>query len=434
MYSILLICCMALMALLFRTHCVRAGNIHINPVCGFLVGLTFYVLLPSSVVAYASEDIAEMTAYGYYFTATNATGVMAFTLVLLVAFWVGTHIPHRVSPTRPRPVPTNGAPRRVVGINTSTLLLFGSFALLLVLAWSIRDSLFTGYQESTLENDAIGSAKGTISSLYSMMYVSTCAIVLLQRGAVPRALARAMIVVFVVASVILLSLGARLYVAMALLSLLALRSSLQGGIPVMRLLPYLLGGAAAFGTVGVLRSGSLSDLSSVVLNITLEPLLTSISLYTLVTDNPMILIGKVYMFAGDFQAILPSFLFPGKAGLFERLNDYGFVFEAPLGGFHLYFSSLINFGVLGTVVLAVFGGHALARLSRDPQSLRRSQNLTAIVLTGALVFTVFRDPFFISLVKNVLVMAILVPKVITGMTLYGTATARRLPRPAEGAP
>ena len=80
---------------------------------------------------------------------------------------------------------------------------------------------------------------------------------------------------------LLLSLGARLYVAMALLSLLALHSSRNDGISAMRLFVYLLMGVVAFGAIGVLRQTSLDGLASVGLNIALEPLLTSISLFTL---------------------------------------------------------------------------------------------------------------------------------------------------------
>ena len=424
MYSTLLLFCLVLMASLFKDRCLRRGKVHINPIFGLLVGTSYYVLLPCSVIAYFGEGLGEITVYDSYLSLANASSVMAFTVALLAAVWLGT----RLAAPKTGGRKGSGSLRRRsnpgIAADVGPYLMLGSFVLLLALAYSIRDSLFMGYDESVLENDAVWSARGAMSSFYSLIYVSICAILLRSRGTPPARLRRAMLFVFLAASIILLSLGARLYVAMALVSLLALLSLLRDGIPATRLLLYLLGGGVVFGAVGVLRSGSLTGLASVGLNIALEPLLTSISLFTLITDNPLILFGKPYMFPAEFQAVLPSFLFPGKAGLFQRLHEYGYVFESPVGGYHLYFSALINFGIVGSVFLAVPCGLALGRLSGGQRTMRMSTAVTSVVLTGALTFTIFRDPFFISVVKNVFVMAILVPKVITSFTAFGSKKAR----------
>lgn len=430
MYSILLLCCLALMWLLFKEHCLRSGRIHINPVFGLLAGMCFYVLLPCTVIVYSGEALASVTVYENYMTSSNATYVMAFALVLLAALRVGMSLaaPKRRKPAgRMQTRPAGGYVElgRSNGGNTAGWMMFGSYALLLLLAFQIRDFLFGGYDEAALASDAVWSARGAMSSSYSLIYLSICAIVLRHRGSPPARMRNAMVLIFLSASVILLSLGARLYVAMALLSLLATHSLLRDGMPAMRLGLYLLGGAISFGSIGVLRSASLTDLAGVVLNIALEPLLTSISLFTLLSDNPLILIGKPYMFLADFKAILPSFLFPGKADLFDRLNDYGYAFEAPVGGYHFFFSSLINFGVFGSLVLAVPCGYALGRLSGQRPFGCRSTALTSIFMTGALAFTIFRDPFFISVVKNLFVMAWLVPKLLDPITLHGRGLARR---------
>ena len=424
MYSALLLSCLVLMTALFKERCLRSGKVHINPIFGLLVGISFYVLLPCSVIAYFSNSLANITVYEDYLTLRNATNVMAFTFVLLIALWVGTRIakPKASHPKRFRGL--HAVPHQIVGSNAAAYLMFGSYALFLALAFSIRGFLFSGYDLSALQDDSVWSARGAMSSCYSLIYVSICATVLRSRSRLPTAMIWTMTLIFLSASVTLLSIGARLYVAMALLSMLALHSLLRGGIPATRLLFYLLAAVGAFGSIGVLRSASLTGLGSVLLNVALEPLLTSISLFTLLTDNSTILIGKFYLFPADFQAIIPSFLFPAKAALFDRLNDYGYVFEAPVGGYHLYFSALINFGLLGSVLLAVPCGYALARLSPNTRSLKRSTALTSIFLTGALAFTLFRDPFFISVVKNVFVMAILVPILITSITLYGRNKVR----------
>ena len=60
--------------------------------------------------------------------------------------------------------------------------MFGSYVLLLLLAFEIRDFLFIGYDESALGSEAVWSARGAMSSFYSLIYLSICAIVLCHRG------------------------------------------------------------------------------------------------------------------------------------------------------------------------------------------------------------------------------------------------------------
>ncbi|HEY5579875.1 MAG TPA: O-antigen polymerase [Rhodoferax sp.] len=416
------------MVKIFKECCIRSGRVHVNPIFGLLLGISFYVLLPCSVIAYFGETLADLIVYTDELTLSNAIIVMAFTLALLIAFRLGirwkkyfnsnSNSNSRVENREKTQLNLNG------NIVMPTVVLFGSFVLFSVLTFSIRAFLFTGYDESTLGSDSMWSARGTMSSFYSLIAVSISAIILRKNGKLSFFMASSVALIFLFSSVILLSFGARLYVAMALLSFLALYSLLNNGLSATRLLTCLLSAMAVFGSIGVLRSGSLNGIVSVVLNIALEPILTSISLFTLISNNPMILIGKFYLFPADFQAILPSFLFPAKSELFSRLADYGFVFEAPVGGFHLYFSALINFGFLGSIILAVPCGYILGRLSNRRLMVKASTALSSIFLTGALTFTIFRDPFFISIVKNVVIMSIFMPKLLTSFTLYGKRKKR----------
>lgn len=407
LYTLLLALNLAMMAGLFRTWCLRGGRVHINPVFGLLVGLSFYVLLPCTVTAFYGEELGSLTAFDHYFHLHNATVVMLFTTFLLGAVALGAAMARPRRRTTPRSA-TAVQPLPPPRIPVATWLMFGAYAGLVLLAFSIRSFLFMGYDESVLESDAVWAARGAMSSFYSLIYISACSIVIERGGSLSRPMRLGTALVFISSSVLLLSIGARLYVAMALISLLALYSRQSGGIPAARLLLVLLGGATAFGALGVLRSGSLTDLTMVAITVAIEPIMTSISLFTVLTDNPTIWLGKLHLFPGDFQAILPSFLFPEKAGLFERIGDYGYAYDAPIGGFHLYFSALINFGIIGSIALAIPCGYAIARLSRSAR-LARSAALTSIFLTGALTFTIFRDPFFISIVKNVFVMCVVVP-------------------------
>lgn len=428
LFSITLLACVITMAQLFRRSCLHAGRVHINPIFGLLLGVLFYVLVPTAVIYYFSDLIDQWTVYGQDLSQGNAVLVLLFTLALLFALNLGASAWHASRPKQTQQL-LHGGPtalqRRWTGGTTwpASLAMALSMLLFLVLAFSVRGSLFAGYDPDVLGNDSVWAARGAMSSAYSIFYVALCIYILKRRQRMKRAAQLLLALSFSFSSVILLSMGARLYVAMALISLLALKSAISDGIAVRKLAVFLLAGALLMGSVGVLRSGTLEGAESVLRNVTLEPLLTSISLYTLLANNPPIWIGKVHMFLADFQAVLPSVLFPNKAGLFDRLESYSYLFEAPVGGYHLYFSGLINFGYIGFWFVAVWAGYVLTNVSRRPISnpIHISTLTTGIYLSGALAFTVFRDPFFIAIAKNVLIMAILLPIVLTGFS----ARARR---------
>ena len=420
LYALVTVACLACMVHLFRRCCLNDGRVHINPVFGLLVGLSFYVLLPCTVVYYFSDVIDALTAYGRELNPSNARLLMVFTLGLLLALNLGVWLFQssrigRLQAKRDWPSVTLHR-RWTSGASwPATLAMCSSLLLFTALAISVRSSLFSGYEADVLADDSVWAARGAMSSSYSIFYVSMCAFILRRRHQLKRRESLLLAVAFAGCSVILLSMGARLYVAMALVSLLALKSVLSNGLPTRQLSTFLIGGAVMMGAVGVLRSGSLESIGSVFQNVMLEPLLTSISVFTLLTDNAPIWLGKPFMLLADFQAVMPSILFPGKSGLFQRLEEYGYAFEAPVGGYHVYFSGLINFGLAGMLLLAPFAGYFLARISRRPLAARISTStlLCAIYLSGAMAFTVFRDPFFISIAKNVLIMAVVLPLLLT---------------------
>jgi len=425
MFTALLCCTLALIALLARSFCTGHGRIYINPMFGFLSGLIYYVVLPSCVIAYFSEEMSTFVLYSHELSLANATFVMGFTLASLATFAVGAYLIRMLTGPAPEQAVYRPAEAFRSDVELAALVLTAATVLFFLLSFSIRQFLFMGYDSSALENETVWALRGAMSSFYSLIYVCIVAIVLFTQPRLRSWRALLLFISFAGSTTVLLSLGARLYVAAAFLCFLALYSVLKNGIPAFRLAIFIIGTAALFGSVGVLRSSSSAGLASVLLNIMLEPLLTSISLFTLVNNNATIWVGQAHLFLLDFQALMPSFLFPEKAGLFTRLEtDYGYTFEAPVGGFHLLFSALINFGVLGTVALAIPFGAFIANLSGMPTRFNRLSALMSIALTGVLVFTFFRDPFFISVVKNLVGMSILLPIFLSRLRFWNDSVPR----------
>jgi oligosaccharide repeat unit polymerase len=409
MFSLALALLIGIMLCMLRRHCFDQNRVHINPLFGLLMGSSYYIVLPCVFVGYFNELVSGITVYENYFTEHNAALVLVFwSLVLLsLNFGLGSRSLSRYIHThRPSPPPV----RQHVFVKKLVLFLYSGAILFMLSALKIKDSLFLGYDQAILDNEAIWQVRGTMSSLYSVMAVLQLMLLFFHwQNPLSRLQKSMMFLVFFSSSILLLSMGARLYVIMALLSGLALYSQRHSGIKIRHLLFISSLGLLLFGTIGVLRLGSLDGVAAVLLNVVTEPILTSISAFSLITDNPVPLLGQPHLFPVDFQAVVPSFLLPGKDQLFERLKEYGYAFEAPLGGYHIVFSLLINFGVIGTVFLAFFVGKFLKQ--NHPNNLQKKifQHISAAALTGMFAFSLYRDPFFIGVVKNTMLVSVIIP-------------------------
>lgn len=413
-FDLSLVSLLGVMIWLFRQHCYAGGRLHINPLFGLLAGSFYYVVVPCVFIGYFGELVVVITVYDHYFTAYNATFCLFFMTVVLLSVGLGLSAARRIFRSRHKSA-TSLTGRTLASGALPFAGLCVAYFLLLVMAYPIRDSLFDGYDPNVLTDMAVWSQRGSMSSLYSMMAVFQLALFLRNwKAPLGTATKLAMLVIFASSSVLLLSMGARLYVIMALLSFLAMYSHCKGGISASRLLCLVIMGFMIFGGIGVLRLGGIDGLTSIFINVVAEPTLTSISSFSMIAENDVPLFGKPYLFPADFQAIIPSVFFPGKELLFERLKDYGYFFESPIGGYHLLFSLLINFGVLGTLFVAGLCGIGLGALKANLSKFsdQDAWRVTMAMLTGVFAFSLFRDPFFVSVVKNVFLTSVIIPVVV----------------------
>jgi len=148
---------------------------------------------------------------------------------------------------------------------------------------------------------------------------------------------------------------------------------------------------------------------AVVLNLAGEPVFTSFSLVSFLGSNYIPWIEFPRFLVGDFVNLVPSAILTNKMDLFPDPTKAGFFFVSPMGAMSSWVSFIINFGLAGTVVVMVFIGFFLRRLLINAKSpIFRTQYL---MCSSFLVFTFFRDPFSVSLVKNFFEFSIVVPLV-----------------------
>jgi hypothetical protein len=204
-----------------------------------------------------------------------------------------------------------------------------------------------------------------------------------------------------------LTMGGRLYFVSSLLLLASYRSVFFKKYSAGQLLAFTLGAAAFAGAAGLLRLKSGLALSAVVLNLAGEPVFTSFSLVSFLGSNHIPWIELPRLLAGDFLNLVPSAILPGKMDLFPDPAKAGFSFVSPMGAMNSWVSFMINFGLVGTALVMVFIGFFLRRLLMSAKSpIFKTQYL---MCSAFLVFTFFRDPFSVSLVKNFFEFSIVMP-------------------------
>jgi hypothetical protein len=105
--------------------------------------------------------------------------------------------------------------------------------------------------------------------------------------------------------------------------------------------------------------------------------------------------------------LVPTALVPDKAKLFISLEDTGYVVYSPVGGFNVFPSSMINFGIMGTCFFWFFLGFFMFFLKEKRKTVLFKTMY--IMIAGWLLTTFYRDPFSVSLIKSVFQFSILMP-------------------------
>jgi hypothetical protein len=407
---------------------LRRDGAEVNHVVLFSFGIAFYWLLP--VAAGTVRTLADQPGvalwYATWDTAARAgafPGFLLFTLVTYGAFlagdWLGSRI--RLDPAaRARMLPHD--PRLL------RLFLPVAFGIMLLYAWQLRGQLFVGYR---YEVTAAASMRGTLSAT-SVLLLVLCLLRAAETPAWPRTrtgwrgvATDPFAIAYAVSAMLTLSLGGRLYVASAAIMALVYHTVYRRRLPLLRALTFALMAMLLAGIAGLLRFGYAPSPIGILVNLLVEPLFTSFSLLHFLAQDNAPWIAAPRFLLSDLLNLVPSALFPGKAEYLLDPRDYGYAIFTPLGALHSYLSLMINFGRIGAPLVVFALGTGLAVLKRKRSPLART---AYAMLTGWLAFTFFRDPFSVSIVKNMIEFSILVPTLIVWSAHVMTVIAPRRQR------
>ena len=141
----------------------------------------------------------------------------------------------------------------------------------------------------------------------------------------------------------------------------------------------------------------------------------------------------VYLLS-DCIYLVPRILLPMKDSMIISPEDRGFHIESPVGGLNSFFSFMVNFGALGTMVFFFLLSYGMAAL----KSRRQSVLCRAIysMISGSLLISFFRNSFEVSLIKDILQMSILIPAfVLSSVRFYShRGPFNHEDRPSAGIP
>jgi len=282
-----------------------------------------------------------------------------------------------------------------------------------IFAALVRDELFLGYQGS-IYDDFGWRGSFVAASLPLLALTFIYAAKLEQRyPLLPRfrkLLINRFSVSYLVVAILVLSLGGRLHILSSLLMLLVYRTVFVRRTTIAAALALFVTAALAAGLTGVYRIGSVITLDDMLVNLFAEFLFTSFSLIHFLGENRMELIKFPIFLLSDFINLIPTFVFPGKADMLLQPEAYGYVIFSPGGALNSFFSFMINFGVVGTWFTLFALGFFLNYLRINGHIILFK--VMYVMLSGWLAFTFFRDPFSVSVVKNMFEFSIIVPALI----------------------
>lgn len=384
-------------------------GLRIDHVVLFSFGFVFYGILPIALgVSRIGSGNFGLNVWFAYFDANVGLSQIAIYLASMLLFYGAFVGGSRLGARRKSHLSLLALDMDVNALNLFWPAIVGFGA---AYVWAVRGSLFKGYTAYAEFYSAGGTLSAVALILLSFVLLRASFSEGVRPSAGSRGVMRLYIAVYCCFAVVLLSLGGRLYVVTSIMMVLTYVSMYRRRLPYKAVASLFAAGAAGVGAIGVIRLGA-GGLSPIALmeNIFGEPLFTSFSLLNFLGQNRFELVNVPRFLAGDLLNLIPSFIFPSKTLFLPDPSRFGYVIYAPLGALHMFFSFVINFGIIGSALVLLGLGAWLSWIGGQNSPLAR---VIYSMVSGSLAFTLFRDPFSVSLVKNMFEFSVLVPALLT---------------------
>jgi hypothetical protein len=381
---------------------LRLTHVHV-----FLIGWAYYLGGPVMIAYLGLLNAVESADAWLKYVDTEGDlrwALPLYVLLMPLAFMLGDRMSGLIKPARPH----------LAYVRRANWVLWPLYVVLLgVLIFLAGDLMFSGYVGGY--DPAIMGPIATLQLLILFQY-------LLFKSSGLRVAARLNLVLLLVCSVVLLSMGGRLYVATSLAAILFYKWNWEARATSARrrALMWAFFAVVAFAVLGMLRMGVFSPFF-VLLYMFLEPFFTSISAFSVMRGDWTWLADSPNDFLVAFVNIVPSWFWPGKADFITSSVEEFSVFS-PFGAKSIVASTVQNFGFVGGLVFIATVGFIMGRSRINATS--PISTAFYCYLVGLLLFIFFRDPFQIQV--KLVVTGILIMWLYRGISSL-SAPVRRAP-------
>jgi hypothetical protein len=379
------------------------GKVEINHVTLFTVGFLAYWIFPigiALILTSQAQNAVGEELMGLYAGLGNIGEYLAICELIYFSFLAGDVL------GRKQKVRSKG---RLKPVSETILSLFcGAGSLIAIIAmYAARDILLKGsyVADPNLQERGLVAASCIFLFLPAVIHI-----VQTRPASLKQLLFNRYMIVFWPVNLVLFFSGSRLYFISFLLILVVYWTGFKHRIRFARLAAFLSSAILLMGVVGAYRLGSGGD-QSIIANVISEPMYTSFSLVSFLRSHTFYLWKFPIYLSSDLINLVPSAVFPGKILIMKEIPDI----YSPLGAMNSFVSFQFNFGIFGTLIFMFVLGYCLARLRRRLDLWPR---VVYVLICGWLPLSFFRDPFSVSLVKDILEFSIILPIVIISTSRF----------------
>jgi hypothetical protein len=349
---------------------------------------------------------------------------LGFLLVFIVGTWVGG-----LRPVRPGPPPE---PRAYLAPSTAMLVV--AYGLFLLICVQFRSTILGGYRSNDLlkiQNDlgrgAISAGATAVALLILLhLHLTTSSPTRPGRSILTSPLAHVAALIPLI--MVLLLAGGRLYATTFVIAGAVWWTTRFRGIRRVVAVGAALLGLLGLTLFGAVRTGQPPTTAQMTDYAAAESVLVSVSEGLFLTSEKAVFapLRVPRYLATDFVNAVPRVVLPNKDDLQANPEDDGFRVDSPLGGVSVSTSLLVNFGSLGSLAFVGLLAYGIRRLRA--YAMARPEGLRTIayaVAAAALPMSFFRDKFSVSIVRWMVLTAVVQLLVCYAVVALATRPMRR---------
>jgi hypothetical protein len=413
--------------------CRSRTGIELNHVMAFTWGFLFYWICPVALgVLRVFEDKPAMSAWYAIFDEVDDSKLAAYLLISLaayLAFIFGTECGERNCP-KPT-LSQNIQPKNGDSLNLGLMNLYLLLAAVCFIAVSVtlRKELFTGYAnidavEDLYSNRTMFSAVTSFTIALWILYTSMAQQKSQSSPRTSAIFANRFLVLYLAEAVLAVSMGSR-YSVLSSVFMVATYCSVY--LRKFAALTIAVSGAVALVcalAVGALRASgdAAQNITDIVFGGLTETLYGAFSLTFFLREYSFGILRWPAFLLSDYVYLVPRVLLPLKDSMILTPEEGGFHIENPVGGVHSFFSFTVNFGALGTVLFFFLFFYGIGFLKARRKSILA--RTTYSMISGWLLISFFRNPFEVSLVKDIFQMSFAVPAVVLASIYLASSGSR----------